>query len=155
MDRVELRKKISGRVKSFLLDEIHETVFLRYLSAAERAQFIDKSAGIIPKGEDPKTYRVSLEQVTKELQCFLISRALIDESGKRCYPDDEAVKIADEMDGPILEAIQNEIMEMNKLIRPGNPEAQAEEIKNLDPAPNGSFSSDSLPASKGGMSINS
>jgi hypothetical protein len=133
MDRVALREKLAGRIEQVRLDDYDIELFVRPLSALERAKIVDRY-GLLSK--DKVT---SLETLTIETQCFIVCRGLVEENGKRLYADDEAEKIAEEFPCSVLDQLSKQILTLSKMDQP--PE---EQIKNSNPTTNEDSSSVSL-----------
>ena len=146
MDRLELRTKFAGRIEQFRLDDFEMDLYLRPLSALERAKIVDKHKKLEKTNKDSDT---ALETLTIETQCFIVARGLVDEKGGRIYKDDEADAIAAEIPCKALDRISAKILEISGMT------ARPDAIKNSDPTPNGDSSGDSRPASEGRTSESS
>jgi hypothetical protein len=147
MDRLEFRTKFSSRIEKFRLEDFDVEVSLRCLTAAERSEFHERLR-TISASQDSAGF---LGNVTRQLQCFVVSRGLVDEKGNRLYVDGEEEKLAEEVPCTVLDMIHLRIMIISKL----HKEAAEEALKNLSPAPNASSNSDSQQSSDGGTPINS
>ena len=126
MDRLELRTKFASRIDKFRLEEFEVDVYLRPLSALERAKIVDKYRAL----EKIKEAENALETLTVEAQCYIVSRGLVDAQGARTYKDEEAQSLAEEFPCKALDAISRRILEISGM------SAAADPVKNSDPTPN-------------------
>lgn len=139
MDRVELRTKFSGHIEKFDLDGYEFPVYLRELSALDRAKVLDKFRTQTKNSETDENF---LQNMTIESQCYIVCKGLVDESGKRTYQDDETQSIAEEIPGKALDAISQKILELSGLTAPQVKESSGpDESKNSVPVLSESSSS--------------
>jgi hypothetical protein len=131
MDRIELRAKFASRVEAFPLEEFDLNLFIKPLSALDRARIVDGYKKL--KADDGSD--APMEVMTVQSQCYIVSRGLVDEKGNPCYGPDELEKIAEEIPGKALDKISNKILSVSGMLNDEQPE------KNLIPAPNENFSS--------------
>lgn len=125
MDRVELRAKFSAKIEKFRVDEFDLDVSLRRLSAMDRAKLGDAY-----KALQKADVEQSNKAATVEIQCRVISRGLVTESGVRMYGDDELEAIAEEFPASALDSIAKQILSISGL------SANVEDtVKNSEPAP--------------------
>jgi hypothetical protein len=146
MDRVALREKLASRVEKIRLEEYGIELFVRPLSALERARVVDKY-GLLSKDKEKPPL---METFTIENQCFIVCRGLVQENGKRVYGDDEAEKLADEFPCLVLDRLSTQI-----LILSGMDKSPDEQIKNWSPTPSEGSSLGSQRSSDGGTQISS
>jgi hypothetical protein len=109
MDRLELRSKFSSRVEQFRLEKYQLDLCLKPLSALDRAKIID---GYQTLGKDENA---TVERMTIESQCFIVSRGLVDENGLRIYQEDELQKIAEEIPCDALDLISKRVLAISGL----------------------------------------
>ena len=127
MDRLELRTRFAGRIEKFRLDEFDMDVWLRGLSALDRARVVDKYR-VLDKVKDSDN---ALETLTVETQCYIVSRGLVDEKGSRIYSESDVPQIADEMPCKALDAIAKRILEISGM----SAVTVDDQIKNSNPTP--------------------
>lgn len=125
MDRLELRTKFAGKIEAFFLEEFGIDVYLRSLSALERARIVDKYRKL-DKGKDGDA--ATFEEMTIEAQCYIVSRGLVDEKGVRVYKDDEAEAIAEEIPCKALDAISKRILFISGMSAKEEPEKNSVRI---------------------------
>lgn len=142
MDRVTLRAALSSRVEAFRLDGCGEDIYIKRLSALDRARIVDKHNALGKAGESDHP----LETITVETQCYIVARGLVDEKGNRLYRDDELQAIAEEIPAKTLDELSNKILTVSGMI--GDV---VDAAKNSNPIRNGSSNSGSPPGSDGGM----
>ena len=146
MDRLELRTKFSSRVDKIRLEDYDLDVFIRRLTALERAQFAEACRVTNKNREDDNM----LEIVTVKVSAYVVAHGLCDEKGNRFYKDDELQKVAEEFPADALDAIAELIVVLSKLKQP-----LTDEIKNLNPTPNESSKSPLPQSTEGGTSTDS
>jgi hypothetical protein len=133
MDRLEMRKKFSSRVEKILLEEYGIELRIRPLSALERAKTLDKYRELSKPGTDgPATF----EALTRDAQCYIVARGLVDENGAQIFREAEEEAVAAEIPGDALDRICKGIMRISGMDRA--PEDQG---KNLNPTLSAGFSS--------------
>ncbi len=147
MDRLELRTKFAGRIEKFRLEEFDLEVYLRRLTAFERAKYFQQYEKIQTARSSGEKAEV-LQDFAKEVQCFVVGCCLVDETGKRIYEGEEADKLGDEIPCTALDDIYKQILFISRL----NAGEVSEKEKNLLPTPNASSSSGLQPGSDGGTS---
>jgi hypothetical protein len=118
---------MASRVEKVQLDEYGVELFIRPLSALERAKIIDKY-GTLSKDKENSP---SFETITIETQCFVVCRGLVEENGKRLYGDDEAQKLAEEFPCEALDQLSKRIMTLS-----GMDKKQDNLIKKSNSTPN-------------------
>jgi hypothetical protein len=128
MNKSELRVKFAAKVQVVPMKSYDCSFTIRPMSALEKAQLIDKhkAALKIADGEE-----ISVEKVMKEVQCYAVSKTLIDDNGNRLYADAEVDQIATDFPCDALDFLAKKIM-----IISGIEQEEDETIKNSDPTPN-------------------
>ncbi len=151
MNRLELRERFASRIEKFHLDDFDLDVYVRKLSGAERAVFAEKSALANKSKDEPN----ALSVITQEVLCYVVSRGLVDENGKRVFEDKDACYIAEEFPGDALDAICERILVISKLKKPSQDSGDTSileiEVKNSETVQSDSSSSGSPLVSDGGM----
>lgn len=132
MDRLELRTKFAGKVEKLPLPEFDTEVFVRSLSALDRARVLDKFKVLNKEMEADG----ALVRMTTEAQCFIVARGLVDQSGNRTYSDEEVAAIGEEIPSKALDAISRKILSLS-----GIGETAEDPLKNSDPTPNAALTS--------------
>lgn len=147
MDRSKLKQFLSGRIKPIRPDGFTEDLHIRKISVMEKAEFTDRCRLIGDMKQFVSNNPDGVTELEEKLTSFLLAKSLVDEHGVRLYSDDE-------LDGPILEftketadEIIDSILDYSNLRSKDAEEA----LKNSEPTPSESSSSDSPAASDGGM----
>lgn len=140
MDRIEFRTALASRIEKFRLDECGLDVFVKKLSALDRARIVDRHRAL-EKAEDSGH---QLETVTKETQCYIVARGLVDEKGGRLYKDDELQAVAEEIPATELDALSRKILSISGM-------GSTEPVPNSNPTRNEPSSSGSPLDSGGGI----
>lgn len=131
MDRLELRKKFSSRIEKVRLESYDMELHIRPLSALERARTFDRYREL-NKGQDAQSM---FETMTKEAQCYIASRGLVDDSGAQIYKNDEAEALAEEIPGDALDLIVKDILHISGM------DKSEDAAKNSTPTLSAAFSS--------------
>jgi hypothetical protein len=149
MNIFEIREKFSCLVEVYRLEEISMDVYLRPLSALDRAKVIDKYRSL-DKAKDSEN---AMESMTINAQCFIVARGLVDEKGNPCCKPEEAAMLAEMFPANALDGLSRKILEMSGI--GGAAQTITDQAKNLNPSPIADFSSGSPSPSDAGTSMNS
>jgi hypothetical protein len=125
MNKAELRAKFAAKVQTVPMESYGVSFNIRPMSALEKAQLIDKHKAALKVAEGAE---ISVEKVMKEVQCFSISKTLIDDHGNRIYGDSETDQIASDFPCDALDFLAKKIM-----IISGIDKEEEEIIKNSKP----------------------
>lgn len=131
MDRLELRKKFSSRIEKVRLESYGMDLYVRPLSALERARTFDKYRELNKPGEETARF----ETMTIEAQCYIACRGLVDEHGSQVYKNEESAAIAEEFPGEALDQVCKHIMRVSGM------DKSEDAPKNPTPTLNAAFSS--------------
>lgn len=128
MNREQLHSRASGRIEKVRLGDGTE-VSVRPLSALDRARVFDRYNALkSSNGNEP-----TLEEIVKT-QCFVVSRGLVDESGRLLYQEEDTAAISADLWDSIDE-LAAKIIELNR-------KAKEDAEKNLQTTPSAISSSD-------------
>lgn len=146
MDRLTFRTKLSSRIEKFRLEDFDMEVWLKPLSALDRARVMD-TYGRLSKDQESDN---QMERMTSEAQAYIVAQGLVDENGTRIYRDDEIKEVGAEIPGVALDKLSSRILEISGF------NATVGDAKNASsPIPSGNSSSGSPGPSDGGTPTNS
>lgn len=127
MNREQLKAKFAKRVETVKLENYDVEVTIRPLSALERAQAIDKHKAALADAEGSET---RIEKLLRDVECFVVAKALIDANGNRIYQDTELDTIASDFPCDALDYLSKKVMVVS-----GIEKEVDEAVKNSTPTP--------------------